>query len=249
MNEFIKLNREPILEYNDKKIIFPEDVSIAIENHWNELISEGKTFKRGDVFTVVKNKEENGEVMVELMLSDYAHYLTTIHGIIKGEYMCRVVHSSVMIETKDNFLVFGQMNSNTALPGRIQCIGGGITREDLKEDGKFIDISRNASNEMEEEIGISSTDNSRIESFLPWAVVQSGPQKFLGVVYWVKLSIDLEQLLSEYELFEKDILEKGEKPELAKLIYVTKNEQNKENLLNKDGSPFAEYLPIIFKNI
>ncbi len=249
MNEFIKLNKEPILKYNDSKVFFPEGISNKIEKHWNELISGGKTFKRGDVFTIVKEREEDGEVTVEIMLSDYAHYLATIHGVIEGEYVCRVAHSSVMIETSDGFLVFGQMNSNTALPGRIQCIGGGITREDLKEDGNFIDIAKNAANEMEEEIGILSKDSARVESFLPWAVVQSGPQKFLGIVYWTKLLIDLEQLLREYKLFEESILNKGDKPELAGLVYVSKDRQNKEAVLNKDNGPFAEYLPIVFKNI
>lgn len=62
MNEFIKLNKEPILKYNDEKVVFPRDISNKIEKHWNDLISEGKTFKRGEEFfrrTVLRRISED----------------------------------------------------------------------------------------------------------------------------------------------------------------------------------------------
>lgn len=227
----------------------PIEVLKKIESHWNELIESGKTFTRGDVFSISETKALDDGYEIGIALSDYAHYLASIHGTIEEEFFCRVVHSSVMIETSDDFLVFGEMNSNTALPGRIQCIGGGITRNDLSADGKIIDIEKNAATEMLEEIGISVFDDKQVSKFYPWAMVESGLQKFIGVVFWVKLSLTLEQLEKHYESFEEELRKKGEKPELAKIVCVSKSEKDKEFILNKNGNPFAEYLPIMFKNM
>lgn len=249
MNEFIFLSKAPKLSYSNQKVFLPKEVNEKIESHWNELISSGKSFRRGDVFTITEIKNKGGELEIEIALTDYAHYLATINGIIEEKYFCRVVHSSVMIETLDGKLVFGEMGGNTALPGRVQCIGGGITREDLMADGTTIDIEKNAAKEMAEEVGLLVGDKEQVQTFIPWAVVESGPQRFVGVVYWAKILMSLDQFLTYYSKFEKELREKGDSPELAGIISVEKNLENKEEWLAGLNKRIAEYLPIIFKNL
>ena len=249
MKKFTLLRRVPAIRYFNERIELSESIVTKIEDHWNGLIESGKSFTRGDVFTVKNVENIDNNVEIDIVLSDYAHYLATIHGVLEEKYFCRVVHSSIMIETSDNFLVFGEMNNNTALPGRIQCVGGGITREDLSGNGILIDMERNASNELVEEVGLSVNNHNQIEKFFPWAIVESGPQKSLGIVYWAKLSINLEQFIEYYKEFEKELNKKGEQPELSKILFIEKDSMNKKEWLNKTGNPYAEYLPIIFENL
>ncbi len=249
MNKLTFLKKAPKINYSGEKIILPEDIVSKIEKYWTELIESGKSFKRGDVFTISMIEEKEGEVSIEIALSDYAHYLATINGIIDEKYVCRVVHSSVMIETIDGELVFGEMGGSTALPGRIQCIGGGITREDLSDNGKIIDIEKNAANEMAEEVGLFVNNPQQVSEFYPWAIVESGPHDFLGVVYWAKTPMNISDFLQHYAEFEKNLLEKGDRPELSKIIHISKNTENKEAWLSGISNVYAEYLPLIFKKM
>jgi len=249
MNKFILLKKAPKLLYSGERITLPNSVIEQIEKYWLELISSGKNFRRGDVFTISKVNEKNGEISVEISLSDYAHYLATINGKIDKEYACRVVHSSVMIETLDGEFIFGEMGGDTALPGRIQCIGGGITREDLSNDGKTIDIEKNAANEMAEEVGLFADNGFHVKEFFPWAIVESGPNDFLGVVYWAKALMGIDEFLRHYAKFEAELIEKGEKPELSKIIHVSKGLKDKGGWLSEISNSYAEYLPLIFEKI
>jgi hypothetical protein len=249
MKEFIFLSKSPELRYSNEKITLPKEIVEKIETYWKDLIDSGKTFRRGDVFTITNIKNENDDVQIDIALTDYAHYLATINGIIGEEYACRVAHSSVMIESNDGNLIFGEMASNTALPGRIQCIGGGITREDLAEDGKSINMEKNAKAEMAEEVGLFAENKDQVQSFLPWAIVESGPQKAIGIVYWAKIAMDLNQFLEHYKAFEKSLKEKGENPELSKIVHVSKTVKNKEAWFQEMKNPIAEYIPIIFRNL
>lgn len=247
MNKLTLLKKTPKISYSGEKINLPEEVIFKIEKYWEELIESGKNFRRGDVFTISKIEENESEILIEIALSDYAHYLATINGIIEEKHACRVVHSSIMIETSDGELIFGEMGGSTALPGRIQCIGGGITRGDLFDDGRIIDIERNAANEMAEEVGLSVNSSNQISEFYPWVIVESGPHDFLGVVYWAKIPMNISEFTKHYVDFEKSLLEKGEKPELSKIINISKDMKDKEIWLAEKTNPCAEYLPLIFE--
>lgn len=246
MNKITFLKKDPKVAYTGEKVSLPKDVMEKIEWHWEALIGSGKKFKRGDVFTITGVRENKEEAIVEIALSDYAHYLATINGVINNEHACRVVHSSVMIETSDGELILGEMGGDTALPGRIQCIGGGITREDLFPDGKLVDIRKNAANEMLEEVGLFADDPDQVKTFSPWAIVESGPHDFLGVVYWAKLSIDSDEFRKGYRRFEDSLKEKGEKAELSRIVSIPMDLKDKKRWLVESGNPYAEYLPLIF---
>ncbi|HBI17438.1 MAG: NUDIX hydrolase [Candidatus Moranbacteria bacterium GW2011_GWF2_34_56] len=249
VNEFRLLAKAPLIKYSGKKVVLPDDIVNKIESHWENLINDGKYFWRGDVFTITNIKDDSSGIQISVALTDYAHYLATLHEIIDKKYACRVVHSSIVLETSDEYLIFGEMGEDTALSGRIQCIGGGITRGDLTENGLFINIGKNASTEMAEEVGLFVNNKDHIHKFYPWAIIESGPQKVIGIVHWARTPMNLNEFTVHYAKFEKIILEKGDVPEFSRVINVFRRLKNKKEWLNGMGRKFADHLLIIFDNL
>lgn len=249
MDKLIFLESLPEIVYSGERIKLPAEVTGDVEEYWTERIASGKKFSRGDVFSIDSIERGGETIRIGLSLSDYAHYLATINGKIAKDHACRVVHSSVMIEMTDGQLAFGQMSGNTALPGRVQCVGGGITRKDLADDGEHIDIRKNAATEMLEEIGIAADDAGKVRSFRPWAMVESGPYGFLGLVFWAMLSVDKKEFARHYAGFETSLRAKGESPELSRIVFLDKDEKDKLKWLSELGGRHAEYLPLILGNI
>lgn len=249
IDEFKLISKSPLIKYSNSKIILPMTVVEKIESHWNDLINSGKSFWRGDVLTITGIKDNGDGLQIEVALTDYAHYLATLHEVIDKKYACRVAHSSVMIETLDGYLIFGEMGGDTALPNRIQCIGGGITRGDLMENSLFINIEKNASTEMAEEIGLLVDNKKHISKFFPWSIIKSGPQDVIGIIYWAKTPMSLDDFVAHYIKFEKALIKNGDKPELLRTIHVSGKLKNKKEWLKKVERKFADHLLIIFNNL
>lgn len=64
---------------------------------------------------------------------------------------CKSVAAGGLLITKDGYIIMGRMGEKTSFPGVIQCIGGGISEEDITgEEAPLNTVIR----ECYEEIGI-----------------------------------------------------------------------------------------------
>lgn len=88
---------------------------------------------RGEVFTITHFAYESNALTVTLKRTGYAHYLGTIHGLIKDSEACRVLYTAAVLRTQDNFCLFGQMNLDTAYPGRLQGVGAACPMQIVME--------------------------------------------------------------------------------------------------------------------
>ncbi len=145
------LTKEVEIEYTQNLVQLSSERKNEIEEFWMEINQDG-LFHRGEVFNVDSLIEQESLYKIMLNCTDYAHYLHTVRNHIADEEGCKVVFGAGLVETNDSKFVFGEMANHTAYPGRLQCVGGGLSWDDKK--GNHFDIKESVLRELNEELGI-----------------------------------------------------------------------------------------------
>lgn len=228
--------------YTNQRKKLPSAYKEKVKKHWEELLKSGKRFFNGDVFTI--NNIEANESLLNIFvgLTDYAHFLYTINKNTYDENDCKVIHTSVLIETCDNKFAIGEMNEGTAFPYKLQFIGGGIDKNDIK--GETLDLEHNIKKEILEELGIDTEDKSTVKSLRPYFLKSGGEDNFLSAIFKMELLInesDLRLLLNSHN---KSLALKNKMQEIRSLIFIDASiEAVKEFIIKneskKDGNLVA----------
>ncbi len=218
--------------YDNSKILLPEEYSNKVEEYWNDLIRKGKKFFRGDCYTIEDIEKSKESIRINVKLTDYAHYLYTVHRSFSTELDCRVISTSALIETLDGRLVLGEMNSNTAAPGKLQFTGGGIDKEDII--GDCIDLRGNIKKEIFEELGIDTNNEKFVKSLEPSYLVSGGKHNFLSLVFKINLLISEKEVLDIFNSHNDILKSKQIIPEFNSLAFIHKNKTSIEEFIIND---------------
>ena len=218
--------------YTNQKKTLPIAYSEAVKRHWESLLASGKKFRNGDVFTInnIESKEECVNIFVGL--TDYAHFLYTINKNNYEDNDCRVIHTSVLIETNDNKFAIGEMNTGTAFPFKLQFIGGGIDKDDIK--GDVLDLDHNIRKEILEELGIEVENKSIVKNLRPCYLKSGGQNNFLSAIFKLELLIDENELKVLLDKHNEDLALKMEMQEIRSLIFLNATKQSVEEFVAKD---------------
>ena len=218
--------------YTNQKPSLPMSYSEDVNRHWESLLVNGKKFFNGDVFTI-NNIQANEEcINIFVGLTDYAHFLYTIN---KNNYEgndCRVIHTSVLIETSDNKFAIGEMNEGTAFPFKLQFIGGGIDKSDI--NGDILDLEHNIKKEILEELGIEVENKSIVKSLKPCYLKSGGQGNFLSAIYKLDLLINEDELKVLLNKHNEDLALRMELQEIRSLIFLDAKKQAIEEFATKD---------------
>jgi hypothetical protein len=220
--------------YTNEKIHLPQAYSNAVESHWNLLLKSGKKFFRGDVYSITDIVHSEEGINIFVGLTDYAHFLYTIHKNTYVEHDCRVIHTSVLIETEDRKFVLGEMNVGTAFPHKLQFIGGGIDQNDIKEN--IFDLKHNIKKEILEEVFIDVEDKSMVKGVSPCFLKSGGDNNFLSAIFKMDLLVDENQLNDLFNTYKKEIIRKGDIPEINSLKFIQANKIAVEEFINNNIS-------------
>ena len=166
--------------YTTEKRVLPSAYREAVNRHWQNLLNSGKRFFNGELFTIRNIESSENGINIYVSLTDYAHFLYTIHKNNYEDNDCRVIYTSVLIETSDNKYAVGEMNEGTAFPFKLQFIGGGIDKGDI--NGNIIDLEHNIRKEIFEELGIDVDDKTVVKSFKPLYLKSGGQSNFLSAI-------------------------------------------------------------------
>jgi 8-oxo-dGTP pyrophosphatase MutT (NUDIX family) len=222
-----------------ENIPFPlsQNRKLEIEEHWNKINQEG-TFHRGEVFSVTSIIENKDFCEIKLAITDYAHYLHTVRTNMMDAEACQVVYGAGLVETKDNVLVFGEMGSNTVYPGRLQCVGGGLSEED--HQGDVLDLQQSVLRELSEELGLDP--NMDIKEVSPMYMKTGGSYNFIVILYHLKSTLTKIELKEKYQMFCVNLLENKLQPEFANIIFLNNTKQDIKEFLHKDKREQVDYL-------
>ncbi|WP_059173483.1 hypothetical protein [Bacillus sp. FJAT-27445] len=219
--QLIELTKDVEILYSNSHVELSSRRKKQIEEFWKE-INQQNAFHRGEVFNVKSIIEEENSYKIMLNCTDYAHYLHTVRNNITDDEGCKVVFGAGLVETKDSKLVFGEMGNHTAYPGRFQCVAGGLSWNDKKDN--YFDIKESVLRELAEELGIYETN--KIENCTPVFIKTGGMYDFIVVLYHIKLNITSNELIVSYQKFIEELLLKGEKPEFQSVFYLENNKDS-----------------------
>jgi 8-oxo-dGTP pyrophosphatase MutT (NUDIX family) len=229
ISEFNNIN----VYYSNEKVILPKDYSDEVEKHWNLLLQSGEKFFRGDSYTITKMETNDDTVNIYVQLTNYAHFLYTIHKNTYTEHDCRVIYTSVLIETSDKKFVLGEMNVGTAFPHKLQFIGGGIDKNDIK--GNILDLEHNIKKEILEELGIDVKNKNVVKEVRPCFLKSGGDNNFLSAIFKMDLLIDEEQFGDMFNNYNESLISKGETPEIKSLIFIQADRRSVNGFINTDN--------------
>lgn len=242
--KFTVLTKEVEIVYTEKDVQLSAIRKQEIEKFWKE-VNQDSAFHRGEVFHVDSMIEEEHKYKIMLKWTDYAHYLHTIRNHIRDEERCRIVFGAALVETKDGKFVFGEMANHTAHPGRLQCVGGGLSFEDKK--GKHFDMKQSVQRELQEELAVDP--DKHIEKMKPVYLKSGGIYGAFVILYDVKLKITQKELMNIYNDFTDELSRKGEKPEFQTVIFIENNRKAIDHFFENDTRRWEDYVEPLLKRM
>ena len=230
MSKIVRVNKPIILKFEDREIKLPKELKNNIESFWTDAIKENPNLYNGQDYVVetVNETKENIEMIVTK--SNYAHYLYDERvGIKEENYRCCSPWGGILLLTKDNYFVIGEMDKTTSMPYCLQISGGGIDIKDI-ENG-IINIDSNIKRELKEELNLNLDDIDYKIAFIEYPSKTRNAYGFLaiGKMNWTK--DELKQYFKEYKEY---LIMNHLEVEFNKLIFLQKENALKEldNLSN-----------------
>lgn len=223
-------------------IQLPESFLSEVNTFWSRYNHDNR-FTNGEVFHIHEVKETDREMILYLKSSNYAHYLYSVKTDI-CLHACRVIYGAGLVETSDSYLVFGAMNELTAYPGRLQCVGGGLSRSDLH--GNQFKLQDSVLREMTEELGIHI---DCVKACSIRFLKTGGDYDFIAVLFHIELELTRDQLMDKYNEFSKDLLANGEETEFVELISVMNEPDVLDAFIQHNHRPSVDYLIPLLKQL
>ena len=73
--KIFNIQGELTIRYSNQLVSLPDAIQEKIDAYWEEQLSSGKKFKRGEVFTVTNIDVTQSSTEITVSKTDYAHYL------------------------------------------------------------------------------------------------------------------------------------------------------------------------------
>ena len=212
------------LLYDDRVIDLPKDLKEKINIFWEQCVEENPTLYNGDDYVVEKYEENDDEIVMHVVKSNFSHYLYDERvGIADQRYRCISLWSGLLLLTSDNYWVVGQMNKFTSFAGGFQIPGGAIDKKDIK--GSIIDIYETLKREVKEEVNLDLDTIDYKFEFLEYPTDRRNAYGFLAIGKLDMTKAEFEQLFKEYQDY---LIKNNLEVEFEKLIFLTKGNAVKE---------------------
>lgn len=213
-----------------------------VEEFWSDINKDG-IFHRGEVFTIESVTEEKDMYRILLNTTDYAHYLHSVKNNISDMESCRTIFAAGLVETTDSKFIIGEMASNTAYPGRLQCAGGGLSYEDMIDD-RF-DLEKSVLREVSEELAVDQ--EKHVEQCRPLLIKDIHVHDSLVVLYHIKVNLSEDELRNNYQRYVDELTKNNEIPEFQKIISLDNDKAAVHSFFDNDERTKDDYLEPFLK--
>ena len=231
-----QITKPIILKYENRSFSLPIELKENIEIFWNKLVKENLNLFNGENHCVESIIEYDEYIEMKVVRTNYATYLYSERiGIPDKKFKIIHIWSGILLETKDNYFVIGEMDNTTSVPRCLQIPGGGTSDEDIKND--ILDINTNLKRELKEELNLN-LENIKYE--MKYLECPSEKRSVYGFLAIGKLDMRKEELNKHFEEYKEYIYKNNLEQEFSKLVFISKNNALKE--LDKLDNPKREYL-------
>ena len=218
MSNIVKIDKPIILKFEDREIKLPNELKENIEVFWKNAIKENPNLYNGQDYVVetINETEENIEMIV--VKSASAHYLYDERvGIKEEKYKCCTPWGGILLVTKDNYFVIGEMDRTTSMPNCLQISGGGIDIADIKRG--IINIDSNIKRELKEEVNLNLDEIDYKLEFIEYPSKTRNAYGFLAIG---KINQTKEELNQHFEEYKEYLIRNNLEIEFNKLIFLKK---------------------------
>ena len=239
MSHIVKITKPIIIKYEEGTKNLSEELKKKIEDFWKKAVEENPHLYNGLDYNIEQIEENENEIKMTAIKTNYAHYLYDERiGIKEKEYKCNVPWGGIILETKDNYLVLGEMDKTTSVQHYLQIPGGGIDKKDIL-NGK-IDISQTIKRELKEELNLNLDD---IEYKIEYLEIPDEERHTYGFIAIGKLEKTKEELQKYFKEYKKYLIQNNLETEFNKLVFLYKNNAMEEfNALKNPKRPYLKNL-------
>ncbi len=241
MSKIVKVDKTVILRYEDREIDLPIEIKKNIKGFWNNAVKENPNLYNGQDYVVETVNKTKDKIEMLVVKSNYAHYLYDERiGIKENKYRCCSPWGGILLLTKDNYFVIGEMNKTMSMPLCLQLPGGGIDKTDI-ENGK-INISANISREVKEELNINIEN---IDYKLEFIEYPDETRNAYGFIALSKINQSKEELEKHFTEYKEYLIENKLELEFGRLVFL--NKENALEELDSMDNPKRPYLRDLIK--
>ena len=224
MSKMLKVNKTVTLKFEDRKINLPNELKENIEKFWEEAIKRNPNLYNGEDYAVEKVTETEENIEMLVVKSNYAHYLYDERiGIEEEKYRCCSPWGGILLITKDDYFVIGEMDTTTSIPYGLQISGGGIDVADI-ENGT-INIEYNIKRELKEELNLNLDDIDYKIEFIEYPNETRNAYGFIAIG---KINQTKDELKRYFEEYKEYLLKNDLEVEFNKLIFLKKENAMRE---------------------
>ena len=218
MSNISKIKKPFILKFENRQIKLPDELVKNIDEFWNNAIKENSNLYNGQYYVVETITETKKNIQMLVTKSNYAHYLYDERvGIKQEQYRCCSPWGGILLITKDNYLVIGEMNKTTSVPYCLQIPGGGIDITDI-ENGE-INIDLNIKRELKEELNLNLDDINYNIEYIEYPKKRRNGYGFLAVGEIDKTKDEINQHFEEYKAY---LIKNNLEVEFNRIIFLKK---------------------------
>ena len=241
MSKVIKIDKDIILHFQDRMINLPENIQKEIEIFWNKAVMENPNLYNGQDFGIESIKETEKSIEIQVVKTCYAHYLYDERiGINEEQYKCNSPFGAVLLLTKDDYFVVGEMNSTTSFPHGLQLPGGGIDVKDIK--GDIIDIESNINRELNEELNLTL---NMLDYKIEFISIPNKESNSCGIFAIGIIEMTKEELKHHFEEYKKYLIKNNLEVELIDIVFLKKQDAVQQlDAINKNKRPYLRNLII-----
>lgn len=242
-----KITKPIILKYENRLLNVPEETKENIKKFWDKLVTENPNLFNGENHCVENIIEHDGFIEMKVVRTNYATYMYSEKvGLPNKDFKIIHLWSGILLETKDNYYVIGEMGETTVVPGCLQIPGGGTSDEDIS--GDTLDINANLKRELKEELNL---DLDSIQYEMKYLEVPSEKRSVYGFLAIGRLDINKEELNKHFEEYKEYIRQNNLEQEFSKLVFLPKNNAliELDKLENQKREYLRELIEIAHKEI
>ena len=217
---------------SETEISLSEAERNTIYKYWKEAVDKNPNLFDGVVLSVKSVEKLSDGIKVELEKTRYSHMTYVMNHQNEKITKCRAVAVGGSIVTIDGYVVFGKMSKHTSFPDVIQCIGGGLSEEDIFDGDPVHTFLR----ECREEIGLTSEDIVSIDNKKYFYIRDH--QSTVGICYIAKIGLTKETLLQRFKEAATD-------GEIESLVFMNETHEAMSDLLKQPS--LVDYARVIFE--
>jgi len=229
-----KNDRKIEIEITDRDVILPNRLKKCIENNWEECVKNNPSLFNGLVFSIDEFNIYDKTINIKLAKSNYAHYTYMLNHKNNCEILCKMIAVGGLIKTKDNMFLLGKMSQKTSFPGIVQCIGGGVSKDDFMDNR--LNMISTLQREIYEETGIII--RAKFFKHSSNYIIVRGDMELFGICYLIEIPLYSFQLNNCFLKYKKGNMYDGE---LDDLVFVENSPKAIIHFLSRPYE-FVDYL-------